>query len=46
MGRIRFENVGRDFTRGGEAFQALVDVNLEVADREFVAIVGPSEHAT
>ena len=42
MGCIRFENVHRDFTRGGESFQALVDVNLEVADREFVAIVGPS----
>ncbi|WP_326541184.1 ABC transporter ATP-binding protein [Pseudorhodoferax sp.] len=42
MSCIRFENVHRDFTRGGETFQALVDVNLEVQDREFVAIVGPS----
>ena len=42
MSRIRFEHVHRDFTRGGETFQALVDVSLEVAEREFVAIVGPS----
>jgi NitT/TauT family transport system ATP-binding protein len=42
MSTIRFESVGRDFTRGGESFQALADVDLEVREREFVAIVGPS----
>jgi NitT/TauT family transport system ATP-binding protein len=42
MSNIRFESVGRDFTRGGESFQALVDIDLEVQEREFVAIVGPS----
>ncbi|GAP37462.1 ABC transporter ATP-binding protein [Piscinibacter sakaiensis] len=42
MSSIRFENVRRDFSRGGETFQALSDVNLEVRDQEFVAIVGPS----
>ena len=42
MSSILFEKVCRDFTRGGERFQALVDVDLEVREREFVAIVGPS----
>lgn len=42
MSNIRFEHVRRDFTRGGETFQALADIDLEVRDKEFVAIVGPS----
>ena len=42
MSSIRFDKVRRDFTRGGETFQALVDIDLEVREREFVAIVGPS----
>ncbi len=42
MANIQFENVERTFRQGGQDFLALQGVNLEVADREFVAIVGPS----
>ena len=39
---IRFDNVGRVFHQGGKEFVALENINLEVREREFVAIVGPS----
>jgi NitT/TauT family transport system ATP-binding protein len=39
---IRFEHVDRVFHQNGQDFTALKDINLEVQDREFVAIVGPS----
>jgi ABC-type nitrate/sulfonate/bicarbonate transport system ATPase subunit len=42
MSSIVFERVNRSFVRGGEAFEALRDVTLEVGEKEFVAIVGPS----
>ncbi len=42
MANIQFEGVGRVFHQGGKQFVALEDIALEVADREFVAIVGPS----
>ena len=42
MASIRFDKVQRVFRRNGEEFLALKDVDLEVQDREFVAIVGPS----
>lgn len=42
MAIIQFNNVERTFTQGNQDFVALKDVNLEVGDREFVAIVGPS----
>ncbi|MBU6257804.1 MAG: ABC transporter ATP-binding protein [Burkholderiales bacterium] len=42
MAHISFRDVQRRFRRNGEEFIALDDVNLEVAEREFVAIVGPS----
>jgi nitrate ABC transporter ATP-binding subunit len=42
MATLRFDNVQRVFQQGGREFVALQDVNLEVGDREFVAIVGPS----
>ena len=42
MGLIAFSHINRSFERGGESFQALSDVNFEVRDKEFVAIVGPS----
>jgi len=42
MSHIVFDKVGRSFTRGGETFEALSDIDLEVRDREFVAVVGPS----
>src|SRR4051812_41359436 len=42
MSQIVFEKVGRSFTRGSESFEALRGVDLEVRDREFVAVVGPS----
>ena len=42
MAIIQFNNVERTFTQGNQDFVALKGVNLEVGDREFVAIVGPS----
>ncbi|MGG5820387.1 ABC transporter ATP-binding protein [Falsiroseomonas sp. HW251] len=43
MKDIRFEGVGKAFpTRNGSQFVALDDVSLDVAEREFVAVVGPS----
>ncbi|CAM5793579.1 ABC transporter ATP-binding protein [Rhizobacter fulvus] len=42
MAIIQFENVERVFHQNGQAFVALKGVNLEVGDREFVAVVGPS----
>ena len=42
MATITFSGVERVFHQNGKAFVALKDVNLEVQDREFVAIVGPS----
>jgi NitT/TauT family transport system ATP-binding protein len=39
---IEFKNVARVFHQNGKDFVALKDVNLQVQDREFVAIVGPS----
>ena len=42
MSHIVFDKVGRSFSRGGETFEALRDIDLEVCDREFVAVVGPS----
>jgi NitT/TauT family transport system ATP-binding protein len=42
MGVIRFNDVGRVFGAKGSGFVALKNIDLEIADREFVAIVGPS----
>ena len=42
MAGIHFDKVQRTFRRNGEDFLALKDINLEVQDQEFVAIVGPS----
>ena len=42
MGVIRFDNVGRVFGPAGSGFVALKDIELEIRDKEFVAIVGPS----
>ncbi len=42
MANIQFDNVGRVFRQGGKEFVALDGIELEVHDREFVAIVGPS----
>ncbi|MFT5534798.1 MAG: NitT/TauT family transport system ATP-binding protein [Candidatus Paceibacteria bacterium] len=42
MAIIQFNHVERTFTQGDQRFVALKDMNLEVGDREFVAIVGPS----
>ena len=42
MSRIRFEAVSRLFRRQDDDVLAVDDVSLEVAEREFVAIVGPS----
>jgi NitT/TauT family transport system ATP-binding protein len=39
---IQFNDVQRVFRQNGKEFVALKDVNLEVRDREFVAVVGPS----
>ena len=42
MGSIRFSNVSKMFGRKGAGIKALDDINLEIAEKEFVAIVGPS----
>ena len=42
MATISFNAVERVFSQNGKQFVALRDVNLQVQDREFVAIVGPS----
>ena len=42
MAIIRFDAVQRTFSQGGKDFVALKDIDFEVGDREFVAIVGPS----
>jgi NitT/TauT family transport system ATP-binding protein len=39
MGSIRFQNVDKTF---GGSVKALDDINLEIAEKEFLAIVGPS----
>ncbi|MEH6749771.1 MAG: ABC transporter ATP-binding protein [Paracoccaceae bacterium] len=39
---IQFKNVGKVFGPKESGFMALKDINLEIADKEFVAIVGPS----
>ena len=42
MSAIQFEDASRLFERDGKTFPALENVNLTVADKEFVALVGPS----
>src|ERR1700709_1470669 len=42
MGSIRFDKVNKVFGQGGAGLKVLDDINLEIAEREFVAIVGPS----
>ena len=42
MGSIRFDKVNKVFGQGGADLKVLDDINLEIAEREFVAIVGPS----
>lgn len=42
MGTIRLDGVGRVYGQNGNGFVALKDVDLEIADKEFVAVVGPS----
>ncbi len=42
MGVIRFDDVGRVFGSKTSGFVALQNIDLEIGDKEFVAIVGPS----
>ncbi|MDQ7777081.1 ABC transporter ATP-binding protein [Paracoccus aminovorans] len=42
MGAIRFDNVGRVYGTKPGGFEALKGVDLEIADKEFMAVVGPS----
>ncbi|PTM40998.1 ABC transporter ATP-binding protein [Bosea sp. 124] len=42
MGSIRFDKVDKVFGPASSGVKALDDINLEIADKEFVAIVGPS----
>jgi NitT/TauT family transport system ATP-binding protein len=39
---ISLRNVGKTYRRGGRATLALEQIDLDIADSEFVAIVGPS----
>jgi len=42
MGSIRFDKVDKVFGPHGSGVKALDDINLEIGEKEFVAIVGPS----
>src|ERR1700692_1457450 len=42
MGSIRFDEVSKVFGTNGAGLKVLDNINLEIADKEFVAIVGPS----
>jgi NitT/TauT family transport system ATP-binding protein len=42
MGSIRFENVDKIFGDTAGGVKALDNINLEIGEKEFVAIVGPS----
>jgi NitT/TauT family transport system ATP-binding protein len=42
VGSIRFERVNKIFGAGKAGLKALQDIDLEVGEKEFVAIVGPS----
>ena len=42
LSMIKLQNVNKDYKLDGEIFQALKDINLEIKDGEFIAIVGPS----
>jgi NitT/TauT family transport system ATP-binding protein len=42
VGSIRFDRVNKIFGAGKAGVKALDDINLEIAEKEFVAIVGPS----
>src|SRR3981081_917888 len=42
MGSIRFDKVNKIFGAKGAGGKALDDINIEIADKEFGAIVGPS----
>ena len=42
MSSIQFSNIARTFIRDGKSVAIIDDFNLEVRDKEFVAIVGPS----
>jgi len=39
---IRVENVAKEYQRGSERIAVLRDVNLQIADGDFVALIGPS----
>ena len=40
--KVVFENVCKTFDKRGERLQVLDDINLEVADGEFLCLLGPS----
>jgi NitT/TauT family transport system ATP-binding protein len=42
VGSIRFDRVNKIFGAGNAGMKALQDIDLDIADQEFVAIVGPS----
>jgi NitT/TauT family transport system ATP-binding protein len=42
VGSIRFDKVDKVFRSKGASVKALDDINLEIAEKEFVAVVGPS----
>lgn len=39
---IRLDGIGRTFALGGEAVHALHDIDLAVAQGEYLSIMGPS----
>ena len=42
MAKLRTENVRMSFQRDGKAIPVLEDINLAVAEAEFICLLGPS----
>jgi NitT/TauT family transport system ATP-binding protein len=42
MTALRFDRVSKEYRRGNESIQAFANIDLNIQDREFVALLGPS----
>jgi len=39
---IRLQNISKQYITGSVKFDALLEINLEIKERDFCAVVGPS----
>ena len=39
---IKLSNINKQYKMGEQVFKALDDINIEIAQNEYVAIIGPS----